>query len=261
MLNKAPSLQKRSPHPAPTSASFPPLPMTAAWTPPALELIEALHERYLHEIVIACNICPFAQRSMQQGRVKRLWWTQPSSEHNCTQIAKRLASTVADSDLEIVLLSFVLPPDDPHQDPGAFEAWHKTFRHALEAIQLDDQWYSVCFHPKAGDPEHSRKTPSSFVPLLRRTPDPVIQCVRVSTLEQVREKAQAQAQAQLIETLKAKDPSLAIMAQSCVMTDSQLSVNIANKNHESWAQDPGWSDFYARLESILSARRELERRA
>lgn len=232
-----------------------------AWTPPPLAQVEALHDRYLREVVVGRNVCPFAQRSMDHGRVTRLWWTEPSVEHNLTDIGERFATAVHESELEILLLSFVLPPDDPHQDPKAFERWHKDFRAQLAEQKLDQDWYSVCFHPSAGSLENSRATPSSFVQLLRRTPDPVIQCVRVSTLETVRAKAQAAAQQELIETLRAKDPALALVAQSCVMTDSQLSDSIARKNHEAWAQDPGWSQLRATLASILEEREALNRRA
>lgn len=231
------------------------------WTPPPLSEVEALHERYLHEVVVQRNVCPFAQRSMELGRVNRLWWTQPSAAHDLSAIAQRFASHVQASELEIVLLSFVLPPGDPHQDPAKFEDWHRQFRLTLKELNIDEHWYSVCFHPRAGDETLSRSTPARFVSLLRRTPDPVIQCVRVSTLEEVRQKAQATAQKQLIESLAAKDPALALVAKSCVMTDSQLSNSIARKNHEQWAQDPGWSKLASGLDSILRARRALDERA
>lgn len=231
------------------------------WTPPPLPEVQALHERYLREVVMGLNVCPFAQRSADQGRVTRLWWSEPSIAHNLSDIGERFASTVHQSELEIVLLSFVLPPDDPHQDPAAFEQWHKAFRSMLSTKNLDKDWYSVCFHPNAGELATSRATAASFVQLLRRTPDPVIQCVRVSTLETVRAKAQQSAQQELIETLRAKDPALALVAQSCVMTDSQLSASIARKNHEAWAQDPGWSRLQATLESIQRDREALNQRA
>lgn len=233
-----------------------------AWNPPDLEAVKALHERYLHEVVIQRNVCPFAQRSVDQRRVTRMWWTQPSEAHDTPSIARAFAQRVQDSDLEIVLLSFVLPPDDPHQTPAAFEDWHRSFRRTLEAIEVADRWYTVCFHPRTGEEQDDlRSTPARFVHYLRKTPDPVIQCVRVSTLEDVRNKAQTNAHKQLIESLAARDPALALMAQSCVMTDSQLSASIARKNHETWSQDPGWSELHATLESILLARRALDNRA
>lgn len=231
------------------------------WNAPSQEVLDALHDRYLHEVVIARNICPFAQRAMDLGQVKRLWWRAPTRELNTQEVVKRFGECVQDPNLDIVLLSFALPPEDPCHNPANFDRWHRRFRTMLEQNELDKDWYSVCFHPQAGRDAQCTESASRFVAVLRQSPDPVIQCVKVSTLEAVRAKAQASAHQQMIETLRAQCPEMALLAESCVMTDSGLSTSIADKNFERWGHEPGWSELSSNLEELHEARQLLEERA
>lgn len=231
----------------------------AGWTPPPLEDIKALHDRYLQEVVEELNICPYARSSREQGRVLRRWLIGPLCHHDPRDLAQRLQDIKAEQpQSEIVLLSFVLPPDDPGHNLAPFEAWHRDLREAMAPQKIDRQWYSVVFHPRAGGNAKNPKDPAAFVQWLRRSPDPVIQCVCAQTLESVRQKAQATAQKRVFRDLEAKHPQMAWLAKSCVMTDSSLSEDIARSNFERLGSGERYQELMRRLSAIHRARAQLE---
>ena len=95
--------------------------VAASRWPPA-EVVHQIHDRYLVEIVEALNLCPFARRSREQGRVERpLLWIDERGPS-----AKDVANTVAETcarnpEVEIILLTFLGWEQHAWARPAAFE--------------------------------------------------------------------------------------------------------------------------------------------
>ncbi|MCA9653163.1 MAG: hypothetical protein KC501_24835 [Myxococcales bacterium] len=224
-------------------------PAPAGAPPP--EVVHRIHDRYLIEVVEQLGLCPFARRSRELGRVHRplLYGETPSPE----QAAARLHALVqAHPDAEIVLLTFL------HADPRplwerarALDDFVKELRARYDATE-GPLFFMVGFHPRSGEPEPGetppRLTPDSLVVQLRRTPDPVIQCVRAEVLDRVRRQAQQAAHARALEEARLKYPQLVELLERSIQPDSSLSADIARKNFEGVATGEGRE----RLEAVLA---------
>lgn len=203
--------------------------------PPA-QVVHRIHDRYLVEVVEALGLCPFARRSREQGRVHRpLWWVEhatPTPAECARAVDERCA---AHPDVEIVLLAYLVPDDHPWSDAETFAAFASDVRAAHDAGG-GPRFFMVPFHPRfAGAPAGPRPrkpTPEALVPLLRRSPDPVIQCVRADVLERVRAQAQITARDRLRERF-AHDPIMSALLDKSVQADPELSADIARHNFES----------------------------
>ena len=217
-----------------------------------------IHDRYLHEVVEGLGLCPFARRSRELGRVHRpLLWVDgddPTPQH----VAHMLAQCVRDhADAEIVLLTFI---DDGRRfaTPPPFEAFVTELRAAYEHLDVP-LFFMVAFHPEFA-PDTSRPiTKDSLVPLIRRSPDPVIQCVNARVLERARAQAQEAAHRRLVETLGAHDPVLRAMIQNSVQADSELSADIARTNFAAVGHGDGRAEFERIIADIRRDRDEAYR--
>jgi hypothetical protein len=127
-------------------------------------------DRYLVEIVEHYDLCPWARTSRTGGElaVEILWGTPTveawvaASERAFASSAIRVAMLVA-PELEIT-------------------------RHALHDVRdrvakRADALGIAEFHPSA---TYDGQTPARLVPFLRRAPDPLLQCVPLALLDQVR---------------------------------------------------------------------------
>lgn len=229
-------------------------------TPPP-EVVHRVHDRFLREVVEQLGLCPFARRSREQGRVHRpLVYDAPPTT---AAVAQRLHALVtAHPDAEIVLFTFIAPGPQSHlQWPRArdLDDFVKDVRPVYDALR-GPTFFMVGFHPRSGEPDPGdqppRLTADSLVPLLRRTPDPVIQCVRAEVLERVRWQAQQAAHAKMIAEAEQLDPRLRKILEHSVQPDSSLSADIARKNFESVAEGPGRARLEAQLADIARERDE-----
>jgi hypothetical protein len=211
-------------------------------TRPPAEVVHRIHDRYLHEVVEALGLCPFARRSREQGRVHRpLLWVD-GSEPTATASARVLADCLAaHPDAEIVLLTFL---DDGFRfaTPAPFEAFVVELRLAYERLG-GPRWFMVAFHPEFEPDEDRPLTKDSLVPLIRRSPDPVIQCVNAAVLERARAQAQESSHRRLVETLGGSDPFLRAMIENSVQADSELSADIARTNFAAVGAGDGRETF------------------
>jgi hypothetical protein len=225
--------------------------------PPAV--VHRVHDRFLVDVVEALGLCPFARRSRELGRVHRpLVYAADASP---VDVATRLRALVtAHPDAEIVLVTFIGPGPGP-RFPRArdLDDFVKAVRPAYDALG-GPTFFMVGFHPRSGEPdpgdEPPRPTADSLVPVLRRTPDPVIQCVRAEVLERVRWQAQQAAHAKMIAEAEQLDPRLRKILEHSVQPDSTLSADIARKNFETAGIGPGRARLEARLAEIARARDE-----
>ena len=209
--------------------------------------IHRIHDRYLVEVVEALGLCPFARRSRELGRVHRILFLADTGGPTPVQTAAAVASCVHQhDDAEIVLPTFV-GSEESIAEPERFDGFVAAVREAF-AEQSPQRWFMVGFHPGLGGPEardrdtdpHGRPlTKDSLVPLIRRSPDPVIQCVNATVLDRVRSQAQEAAHRRLIEQVGNKDPILRALVERSVQADSELSADIARANFENVGTGPG----------------------
>jgi len=138
-----------------------------------------IYERYAVEVVERFDLCPWAERSRKAGRVEPrvLFDSDPSHLGSALDAITHLA---ADDRVEVGLLLF------PCLDIG-----RRDFEHYLRLLrQADTERYEpglgpfamAAFHPDAAPDlgHHDR-----LVPFVRRSPDPTIQLVRKSLLDEL----------------------------------------------------------------------------
>jgi len=239
--------------------------MPAQGPDPPEALIQALHDRYLLEVVEDLGLCPFARRCREQGRVARPLFYADDDAAAAAALPDRAAARVAalsaaQPSLEVVLLTFVLPraPDHPWRDVDAFEGLVRAVRDSYEARRpAGPRYYMVGFHPGLRAPETRRApTADGLVPLLRRTPDPVIQCIRADLLDQIRRQAQAAANARFMAEMARLGPEYAALASQAIQSDPELSADIARHNFAAVGAGPGREALERRIQAILAARAE-----
>ncbi len=216
--------------------------------------VRRIHSRYLEEVVEGLGLCPFARHSREQGRVHRPLFRVGESSPNPEAVAQGIAAlTTAHDDAEIILATFV-DPTGRFETPTAFEAFVTEVRSHYATLDAP-MYFMVAFHPRLDETIDTERplTKDTLVPLLRRTPDPVIQCVNGDVLERARAHAQLAAKRKLMEA-HGHDPVLRAMLERSVQTDSELSADIARANFEACGSGEGHRELQARIESIIAER-------
>src|SRR5262245_4365910 len=118
---------------------------------PSDDAVHAVHDAYLLTVIEALNLCPFARKARELGRVARELMRGDDATWLAQTAAQRLRErTKSATTWEIVLLTF--PQATDHlglEEPPVFEALHRNFRELLtQDNRLDRAYYSVCFHPR-----------------------------------------------------------------------------------------------------------------
>lgn len=141
-----------------------------------------VHERYMVEVVEAFGLCPWARDARVKGRVN-LHVTFLATPDPIA-LAARVAVCMASEETEIGMLLCPLLALSPR-------AW----RHLSAEIRAIEQQRNLKhriaiadFHPIAAA---DLTTAERLVPFLRRSPDPMLQIVRIDVLDRVR-RAQEQ---------------------------------------------------------------------
>ncbi|MBC8073160.1 MAG: DUF1415 family protein [Deltaproteobacteria bacterium] len=223
---------------------------------PTPAVVHAVHDRYLVEIVEELGLCPFARRSREQGRVHRpLWWVAEPAEPDPAQCAARLLAIVhAHPDAEILLPTFVVAPGHLWNDAESFASFVAVLRGAYEQ-QGGPRFFMVAFHPGfPSRPAGTRaQTADTLVPSIRRSPDPVIQCVSAEVLERARAQAQQHAHERL-RVRFADDPVMRALIERSVQADSELSAEIARNNFTAVGTGAGREELDRRVADIARER-------
>lgn len=224
--------------------------------PPDEAVIQAMHDRYQREIVEDLGLCPFARRSRELGRVHRpVFVSTDAHEPSPSEVARALAELVAaHGDAEIVLLTFPVPPGHRWNRVREFERFLTALRPAWAAQPPPREFYMVAFHPRLEPPADRPLTADSLISLIRRSPDPVIQCVDAALLDRVRRQAQASARERMIAELEAKDPALAALFAQSVSADPELSSDIARHNFQNFGGGEGRERLLGAIAAILAER-------
>lgn len=239
---------------------------------PPWPTLDALHARYVQEVVEELGLCPFARKCRELGRLHRPTFLVAEGVRP-EAAARRLAALLdAHADAEVVLLTFVTrgaiagtpaPPTEHERafaDTERFEEFIRELREAYGALgRAGERFYMVGFHPAFTRAETKRPlTADSLVPLLRRTPDPVVQCIRADLLDQIRRQAQAAADARFREEMAKLGPEFLVLAEKAIRADPELSQDIARHNFHSVGAGSGRARLEATIAELLAARAALE---
>jgi hypothetical protein len=173
-----------------------------------LESIEAAalarNDRYLREFVEALDLCPFARRCRELGRLDRrvLLGSRPLA---ATAEATRELEAGPAEGVEVALLIY----PEFAGEVAAFEEFCAEVRSGLR------HFHCVAFHPRL---PMDLSDANRAVAFLRRTPDPTIQLVRVSTLDRVRSargggSVYLDLQNVSLDDLRAVEPPLSVSEQ------------------------------------------------
>jgi hypothetical protein len=227
----------------------------SAWPPPE-SVIQALHDRYQREVVEGMNLCPFARRSRELGRVHRpVFVSVDERELEPGPVAAALGRLIEDTpEVEIVLLTFPVPPGHRWQKQARFERFLTRLRAAWDALPPPREFYMVTFHPQPRTLRDRALTADSLVPLLRRTPDPVIQCVDATMLDRVRKQAQERSRERMLRELETRDPDLAALFARSIAADPELSSDIARQNFQHVGDRVGLDRLHAKIAELMLAR-------
>ena len=141
-----------------------------------MESIEAAalarNDRYLREFVEALDLCPFARRCRESGRLARRVLRGGGPGEATASAVRELEATPEDQ-VEVALLIY------PELEGGvrALEELRDEVRRSLR------RFHCVAFHPELPMDLSDENRAVSF---LRRSPDPTLQLVRIATLDRVR---------------------------------------------------------------------------
>jgi hypothetical protein len=139
-----------------------------------------LSERYVSEVVERFDLCPWAARSLREGRVKTLILLQDSPTEFEASLSG-MAELADDLHVEVAFLVF------PRLALGRLDFEH--FARQLRKLDADRHevgaipFAMAAFHPDAAP---DTTDPERLIPFLRRTPDPTLQLIRYTALEGVR---------------------------------------------------------------------------
>jgi hypothetical protein len=223
---------------------------------PDLATVHRIHDRYQREVVEDLSLCPFARRCRQEGRLHRpVFFARRPQDPTPSACAEQLAAIVRQHpDAEVVLLTFVVTPDHPFRNLAQFDAFVPAVRAAYESLRAP-QFYFVAFHPDfPAPPVGGSFGPQHLLPLLRRTPDPVIQSVRADLLEAIRAQAQQNAHERVLQELPGRPPELRESLRQGVLADSELTARIAQANFETVGRGDGREELEQRITDIMRDR-------
>ena len=140
-----------------------------------------VYHRYATEVVEPLGLCPWARKARLDGRVTRR--IVLAKDPAPADILPHIDAVASDETLEIGLLLFPL-----------LERSLSEFRRFVNAVRQADSarytpggghMYMAEFHPRAPLDDGS---PARLVSFIRRTPDPTIQLVRRTVLDEVRSR-------------------------------------------------------------------------
>jgi hypothetical protein len=169
-------------------------------TADAALVAEALrvNARYVEEVVIGWDLCPWAARAWTGGEVDRRVFASPSPDAGAVvafvgELAARPAAAIGLAIFPRVAATV-----------GAWERFAENVRRAQSAFLV------APFHPQYRAPGEPAANAAQLVSFIRRTPDPTLQLVRatlVASLARGGRDLSAEIARDNFATVSARDPS------------------------------------------------------
>jgi hypothetical protein len=150
-----------------------------------------LNTRYVEEVVIGWDLCPWAARAWIDGQVTQRVF--PDATLDVEAVARFIDELVADPRAAIGLALFP-------RVTGTVGAWESF---AEKVRRTRDGFLAAAFHPDYRAPDGVLDA-ARLVPFIRRTPDPTIQLVRASLIERLRGDASADVGRANLQTVTAR---------------------------------------------------------
>ena len=143
------------------------------------------NDRYVREFVEAFNLCPYAKRTREAGRLQRFILLEESE--TAGEALLRTIEKLEALPPETVDVALAIFPLLPHGKDAA-QAFEQMVAAARERMQSrhpggDTPFYCVPFHPDFSEDLSDEHRAVRFI---RRSPDPTVQFVRASVLRAVR---------------------------------------------------------------------------
>ncbi|HEY0253608.1 MAG TPA: DUF1415 family protein [Kofleriaceae bacterium] len=184
-------------------------------------------DRYLVEIVEHYELCPWAKTSRTGGElyVEFLWGTPTDAEW-----AASACRAFAGSKIRVAML---VAPE--------LVITRKDFHETRDRLSRANGTLGVAeFHP---DAPFDAQTPARLVPFLRRSPDPLLQCVPLALLDQVRGPP--------LTVDRSAQIAMLVKQGGLAAVKPPLAERIARENHARVTKD----DFDQRFDAIAADRR------
>ena len=143
------------------------------------------NDRYVREFVEAFNLCPYAKRTRETGRLHRVVLLEDyDAALDALVHAIEQLEVLPPESVDVALMIFPSLP----QGGDAAPAFEKLVAAARERMQSrhpgsDSPFYCVAFHPDFAEDLGDAHRAVRFI---RRSPDPTVQFVRASVLRAVR---------------------------------------------------------------------------
>lgn len=140
------------------------------------------HERFNEHFVEGRDLCPYAKSGRLAGATTITMRRESLSDLDAahSDLEESVRELAADGTIEVAQWVFPLM----RIEPLAWERRAKSLvAQAQKALPGPSELAVAAFHP---DLPFSDRTPASLVPLFRRSPDPMIQLVRLDALRRVR---------------------------------------------------------------------------
>ncbi len=138
--------------------------------------IERATRAWLEEAVIGLNLCPFARREYEGGRVRFVVCEDAKTEEMLLNFAAELERLERDPSIETTLLIFAQGLDDFYDFLDLLEMAHGW----LNDQSLEGVYQLASFHPRYQFEGTSKNDPSNYT---NRSPWPIIHLLREASVE------------------------------------------------------------------------------
>ena len=141
----------------------------------------ARNDRYIREFVEAFELCPYAKRCRETGKLHRRVVESPAAALPAVAAIEALP----EDSVEVALLIFPGAAQGSLAAARAFEAFCVEIREGMarKHVKAAPPFFCVAFHPDLPDDVSDAHRAVHFI---RRSPDPTLQLVRTSVLRTVR---------------------------------------------------------------------------
>jgi hypothetical protein len=156
-----------------------------------------LNARYVEEVVIGWDLCPWAARAWREGQVERRVFAGPRPEAGAVLTFVEEISTRPLCAIGLAIFPRVDLP---------VAAWD---RFAEEVRRAKGPFLIAAFHPQSRV-DAPPANPAALVSLIRRTPDPTLQLVRASLIDDLARTGRdvsAEIARDNFATVSARDPA------------------------------------------------------